>query len=142
MEAAIGSGAEGIVGGDEDAVEESDAADRGDLAGGRDADKPAQTNGCVLHAIPHAEIEEDDVCPRGDACHAECALAVGDRGDGTRPVDAGDRQLDALGAAECERIFQDTASGADAIRPGLVACLDHLRRNDVLVVLDLDRLGR
>ncbi len=27
-------------------------------------------------------------------------------------------------------------------RPGLAACLDHLRRNDVLVVLDLDRLGR
>ena len=53
-----------------------------------------------------------------------------------------DRQLDALGAVECERIFQDTASGADAARPGLVACLDHLRRNDVLVVLDLDRLGR
>ena len=53
-----------------------------------------------------------------------------------------DRQLDALGAAECERVFQDTASGADATRPGLVACLDHLRRNDVLVVLDLDRLGR
>ena len=29
-----------------------------------------------------------------------------------------DRQLDALGAAECERVFQDTASGADAT-PGL-----------------------
>ena len=27
-------------------------------------------------------------------------------------------------------------------RPGLAACLDHLRRHDVLVVLDLDRLGR
>ena len=50
--------------------------------------------------------------------------------------------LNALGAVECERIFQDTASGAEAARPGLVACLDHLRRNDVLVVLDLDRLGR
>ena len=53
-----------------------------------------------------------------------------------------DRQLDALNAAECERVFQDTASGAEAERPGLAACLDHLRRNDVLVVLDLDRLGR
>ena len=53
-----------------------------------------------------------------------------------------DRQLDALHAAKCERVFQDTASGADVTRPGLVACLDHLRRNDVLVVLDLDRLGR
>ena len=53
-----------------------------------------------------------------------------------------DRQLDALNEAGCERVFQDTASGADAERPGLAACLDHLRRDDVLVVLDLDRLGR
>jgi DNA invertase Pin-like site-specific DNA recombinase len=53
-----------------------------------------------------------------------------------------DRQLDALHAAGCERSFRDTASGAAAERPGLAACLDHLRRHDVLVVLDLDRLGR
>jgi DNA invertase Pin-like site-specific DNA recombinase len=53
-----------------------------------------------------------------------------------------DRQLDALGKAGCERIFEDSASGADAERPGLTACLDYLRRDDVLIVLDLDRLGR
>ena len=53
-----------------------------------------------------------------------------------------DRQLDALAAAGCERVFEDRVSGAKAERPGLVACLDHLRRGDVLVVLDLDRLGR
>lgn len=53
-----------------------------------------------------------------------------------------DRQIDALNEVGCERIFQDTASGTDAERPGLAACQDHLRRNDVLVVLDLDRLGR
>ena len=53
-----------------------------------------------------------------------------------------DRQLDALNRIGCERIFEDRASGAGADRPGLLACLDFLRRDDVLVVLDLDRLGR
>ena len=52
-----------------------------------------------------------------------------------------DRQLDALNEARCERIFEDRASGA-AERPQLVACLDYLREGDVLVVHDLDRLGR
>ena len=53
-----------------------------------------------------------------------------------------DRQLDALREAGCERIFEDHASGAAAERANLGACLDYLREGDVLVVLDLDRLGR
>jgi DNA invertase Pin-like site-specific DNA recombinase len=53
-----------------------------------------------------------------------------------------DRQLDALRAAGCERIFDDRMTGIQADRPGLIACLNHLRTGDVLVVLDLDRLGR
>ena len=52
-----------------------------------------------------------------------------------------DRQLDALNDVACERVFEDRASGA-ADRPNLTACLDYLRQGDVLVVLDLDRLGR
>ena len=51
-----------------------------------------------------------------------------------------DRQLDALNAAGCERVFEDHASGASSDRPNLAAYLDYLRRGDVLVVLD--RLGR
>ena len=53
-----------------------------------------------------------------------------------------DRQLDALDAARCKRVFADRASGAASERPHLSACLDYLRRGDVLTVLDLDRLGR
>jgi DNA invertase Pin-like site-specific DNA recombinase len=53
-----------------------------------------------------------------------------------------DRQLDALKASGCTRIFEDRGSGASSDRPGLRACTDYLRRDDVLVVLDLDRLGR
>ena len=53
-----------------------------------------------------------------------------------------DRQLDALNKAGCERIFVDHASGAASERPNLTAGLDYLREGDVLVILDLDRLGR
>lgn len=53
-----------------------------------------------------------------------------------------DRQRDALAAAGCARVFEDRAPGVAADRPGLAACLDFLRAGDVLVVLDLDRLGR
>jgi DNA invertase Pin-like site-specific DNA recombinase len=53
-----------------------------------------------------------------------------------------DRQLDALRAAGCERVFKDRGSAATCDRRGLNACLQSLHRGDVLVVLGLDRLGR
>ncbi len=53
-----------------------------------------------------------------------------------------DRQVDALNASGCTLIFEDRGSGAGSDRPGLRACTDYLRRDNVLVVLDLDRLGR
>jgi DNA invertase Pin-like site-specific DNA recombinase len=53
-----------------------------------------------------------------------------------------DLQRDALQKAGCERIFEDTASGAKADRPGLAQALDMLRAGDTLVVWRLDRLGR
>jgi len=51
-------------------------------------------------------------------------------------------QQDALKKARCEKIFSDTVSGAKESRPGLVQCLDQLRKGDTLVVWGLNRLGR
>ena len=51
-------------------------------------------------------------------------------------------QHDALSATGCEKVFDDTMSGARADRPGLHAALEHAREGDVLVVWRLDRLGR
>jgi DNA invertase Pin-like site-specific DNA recombinase len=51
-------------------------------------------------------------------------------------------QTDALRKAGCDRVFEDTASGAKADRPGLSDALAYLRDGDVLVVWRLDRLGR
>ena len=61
-------------------------------------------------------------------------------------VSTGDQNLDlqknALIRAECEQIFEDTASGKNVRRPGLKRALRRLRPGDVLVVWKLDRLGR
>ena len=51
-------------------------------------------------------------------------------------------QTDALHKAGCERVFEDTVSGAKADRPGLMAALGYVREGDALVVWRLDRLGR
>lgn len=53
-----------------------------------------------------------------------------------------DLQRDALRQAGCERIFEETASGAKRDRPQLKAALDFMRGGDSLVVWKLDRLAR
>jgi DNA invertase Pin-like site-specific DNA recombinase len=53
-----------------------------------------------------------------------------------------DGQIDALTAAGCERVFQESISGTRADRPQLAAALEYAREGDVLVVARLDRLAR
>ena len=52
-----------------------------------------------------------------------------------------ERQLQELTAFPCERVYQDTISGA-LNGQQLTVMLDHLRKDDVVVVSELSRLGR
>lgn len=53
-------------------------------------------------------------------------------------------QIDALEKAGCDRdnIFQEKVSGAKANRPELKKMISQLRKDDVVVIWKLDRLGR
>ena len=51
-------------------------------------------------------------------------------------------QRDALSAAGCERLFEETASGARVDRAELQAAINFARRGDTIVVWKLDRLAR
>ena len=53
-----------------------------------------------------------------------------------------DLQHDALRATGCEKIFDETASGASTRLPVREELLDYARRGDTVVVWKLDRLGR
>ncbi len=53
-----------------------------------------------------------------------------------------DGQIDALKAAGCEKVFEESVSGTRADRSQLAAALSYAREGDVLVVTRLDRLAR
>lgn len=53
-----------------------------------------------------------------------------------------ERQLDALTAYGCRRIFAEKGSGRATDRPELAACLEFMNAGDTLVVPSLDRLSR
>ena len=53
-----------------------------------------------------------------------------------------DLQIDALKKEGCEKIFQETVSGAKTERVELNRLLEQVRQGDVIVVWKLDRLGR
>ena len=51
-----------------------------------------------------------------------------------------DRQLEAL--QDVSKVFSDKASGQSTERPQLLDMLTYLREGDIVVVTELDRLGR
>ncbi len=51
-------------------------------------------------------------------------------------------QIDALKEAGCERIFSEKRSGARTDRPELARLLEQTRKDDIIIVWKLDRLGR
>ena len=53
-----------------------------------------------------------------------------------------DIQCRRLSVAGCEKMFEEKISGAARKRPALEKLLGHLRKDDVLVVVRLDRLAR
>ncbi len=53
-----------------------------------------------------------------------------------------DRQIEALKQANVTKIFQEKTSGKDIQRQQLIKLFDYIKKEDEVVVLSLDRLGR
>lgn len=53
-----------------------------------------------------------------------------------------ERQIVRLRETGCEKIFEEKMSGAVLARPALRQMIDYIREGDVVVVTELDRLGR
>jgi DNA invertase Pin-like site-specific DNA recombinase len=53
-----------------------------------------------------------------------------------------DRQEDGLKGVDLHQVFTDSCSGGTRDRPGLTACMTHLRAGDTLHVYSIDRLAR
>jgi DNA invertase Pin-like site-specific DNA recombinase len=63
------------------------------------------------------------------------------KADGSQSMDLQHDALLAFGVQK-EHIYQDFASGKKEDRPGFQNCLKSLRKDDILIVWKLDRLGR
>jgi len=53
-----------------------------------------------------------------------------------------DRQLDALNENGAEKIFTEKVTGKKSDRPELIRMMDQLRDGDIVIILELTRLGR
>jgi DNA invertase Pin-like site-specific DNA recombinase len=61
---------------------------------------------------------------------------------GYRRVSTTDQRLDRQDLGDCDKLFEDQASGKDRDRPGLAACLAYVREGDTLRCYSADRLAR
>jgi DNA invertase Pin-like site-specific DNA recombinase len=86
-----------------------------------------------------AAIEPTDLLAPAPAFLTEIRIGYARVSTGSQKLE---RQLDALRAAGCRRIFAEKESGKDTDRPELAACLAFVTAGDTLVVPALDRLGR
>jgi DNA invertase Pin-like site-specific DNA recombinase len=89
----------------------------------------------ALATRPSLELDGDPLEPVGGR------ILIGYGRVSTRSQNL-DRQVDALTAAGCRRIFMEKLSGKNAERPELVLCLDFAQTGDTITVPDLSRLGR
>ena len=64
------------------------------------------------------------------------------KADGSQPLDLQRAALRAAGIDDPVNLYHDCASGVRDDRPGLDSCLRALRKGEVLVVWELDRIGR
>src|SRR5260370_17795025 len=71
----------------------------------------------------------------------QCFMHIGYAGVSTDDQHT-ENQIDQLEKAGCERVYRENASGGRWDRPELHKALEHLRRDDVLIVWKLDRLSR
>ena len=53
-----------------------------------------------------------------------------------------DRQIDELTKAGCEKIFQEKITGTKKDRPELERMLEQIRKDDIVIISELSRLGR
>lgn len=53
-----------------------------------------------------------------------------------------DMQIDALKKEGCDLIFQEKISGLKSDRPEFKKCMEELKHGDILIVYNIDRIGR
>ena len=99
------------------------------------ASRPNVCSTSLPDISPSTPLTAEEIAPDCGKGHSYSRIST-DRGQDTAA------QIDALRAANCERMFEERASGGRWDRPELHRMLDQLRQSDVVIVWKLDRLSR